>query len=434
MIPETKQTLIDIIRSGQTSQWILKLGKYFTSLDSLVEVNRDWPKFEGLNARYHLDTFFSKVKGYEVSLFNYIDEDARRPSYYSDVEYSPKKFKSCLESGTLVLHQGEGKPVFLLTIRDDRYERTTELALVTDLAWKEAGEDLLREFRDYIRDNSIFKRQKFGGNLQFLEVGKHSWDDLLLDEGTLKLLQRNLLTVLDNRELYKKFGASSKRGIILSGPPGTGKTMLGKILCNTMNEWTFIWLSPGDLSRTSDLKLFCQLARDTAPSIIFLEDLDLHFQSRDSAAFNTMLGELMNQLDGIEDLDNVIVIGTSNRPEELEKALAKRPGRFDKIIELGTPSEKVREQMLRKFSKGQLSDDVDWKSVIKATEKFTGAQMKEVVNQAVLTQIDKGLVADKESLSLSTEDLLSAVNACKDKDFAPIKMGFDTPDRDYPFD
>jgi AAA+ superfamily predicted ATPase len=420
-----KQKLTEALREGRRSPYHLKIEKYFKSLDNLIYIFQEWPIHEGHNARYHLQAFMAE-NDYKLELFSYVDEGSLIYSRFSDVEYAPNKYKSCIEDGTFfVTRKDNSKVTFMLHSRLSRYDRSYDIGIVCQDNNVTEVEKLLRQFKQYILDHNIYKGQKFHGDLSFIKQDKkYTWDDLIVEPKTLELLQQNLLTVLTKRDLYNKFGISAKRGIILSGPPGTGKTMIGKILCSTMPEWSFIWVSPGDLGRIETLKTYCHLAKMIAPTILFLEDLDLHFQSRDANPQNSMLGELMNQLDGIDDLANIVVIGTTNKIGDLEDALAKRPGRFDKIIKIDVPERSIIQKMYCQFGKDKISSKVDWEKVLNASEGLTGAQIKEVLAQTILKLIDSPSFDSSKPIQLGTKELLQGVKLSKQKDFSPKTMGF----------
>lgn len=427
MNENTKKSLVDVIRSSHKGEYILKLTEYFGgSVDDLVEFRQEWPLHEGNNARYHLEAFMAN-EGYKLQLFTYDNHENFTPCRFSDIEYAPDKYKSCPEEGNFLLqHKEHPERKMLLVTCASKYDRLYYLSLFCSVKVVDEAKNLIRRFREYIDKNNIYKRQKIQGSLDFIKQDRpYSWDDLVLDPKTLQTLQQNLLTVLTKREIYASLGISSKRGIILSGPPGTGKTMCGKVLCSTMPDWSFIWVSPGDLSRVENIKAYCDLAKTIAPTILFLEDLDLHFQSRDSNAESSLLGELMNQLDGINDVSNIVVIGTTNKPGQLEEALAKRPGRFDKIIKFGNPTREVREQLFQKFGAGKLGD-IDWDKLAVEAKDLSGAQVKEVITQAILKILDKYTSGEPPKIQLSTDDLIESIRAGKGKDFTPSSLGFNT--------
>lgn len=425
----TQHKLVKVLRDGRKSDYLCKIEKYFGNLDHVVDTKQEWPIHEGHNARFHLQDFMAS-KGFVLELFSYIEDGTLFPSKFSDVEYGPNKYKSCIEDGTFfVCKKDDPKVTFLLTSRMARYDRTYEIGITCLEEQVKLSEDLIREFREYIVDHNIYRKQKLHGDLSFIKQDiKYSWDDLLLDPDTFNLLQQNLLTVLDKREVYAKLGITTKRGIILSGDPGTGKTMVGKILSSTLTDWSFLWISPGDLQRIETLRTYCQLAKIIAPTILFLEDLDLHFKDRDVNASSSMLGELMNQLDGIDDISNIVVIGTTNKPGDLEAALAKRPGRFDKVIKFDKPSEATVKKMYERFSKDRLGE-VDWDKVLVASKGLTGAQIKEVLNQAMLKLIDNSKFDASKPIKLSTKDILDGIKASKNKDFSSPTVGFSPLER-----
>lgn len=424
MKSDTKKQLVEVIKEGKISDLEKKVFEFFGSIDNLIEFDETWPRHEGLTSRYCLEEFL-KSRNLELSIFSYVEEGYLRPSRFSDVEYAPGKYRSCLERGSFFVWSKDKKIKLLVQADESRYEDRFIFSVICAQSDTEYATTFVREFRQYCVDHNIFKKQKLRADLAFIKQEKsYSWDDLVLDKDTSNAIKTNLLTILNKNVLYSKFGVSHKRGIIFSGEPGTGKTLVGKILCSTLTDWSFIWVSPGDLGRVEKLKAYVGLAKAIAPTILFLEDLDMHFQNREVNGYNSMLGELMNQLDGIEDVNNVIVVGTTNRPGELEKALAKRPGRFDKVIEFKKPEGQLQRKMFEVFGKDRLSDDIDWVKILSHTKNFTGAQIKEALNMAVLTALEKASDSIQD-IKLSTDQLLDGVKSAAGKDFSvPSQVGF----------
>ena len=145
------------------------------------------------------------------------------------------------------------------------------------------------------------------------------WNSLFLDREPLEVLQARLRRLEVEPARLRELGVRQRSGIILCGPPGTGKTLIGKILASRSTR-TFLWVTPIFLSKPEAVTQVFELARLAAPTLIFLEDIDLIAQDRGQASRNFIMGELMNQLDGAAGDHDLFTIATSNRVDTVEKA------------------------------------------------------------------------------------------------------------------
>ncbi len=203
---------------------------------------------------------------------------------------------------------------------------------------------------------------------------------------------------LKNADKFRKVGAKIPKGVLLVGPPGTGKTLLARAVAGEA-EVPFFYISASEFielfvglgaARVRDL---FQQARERAPAIVFIDEIDAIGQSRSGAAGGQMgshqeqeqtLQQLLTEMDGFEPNSGVIIVAASNRPEVLDAALL-RPGRFDRQIQVNLPDIGGREEILRIHSREvKLTPDVDFKVLARRTPGFSGAQLANVVNEAAL--------------------------------------------------
>ncbi len=204
---------------------------------------------------------------------------------------------------------------------------------------------------------------------------------------------------LKHPEAFHKLGIRPAKGFLLYGPPGTGKTLLAKAVAKEA-EANFISIKSSDLlskwygeSEQQISRLFAR-ARQVAPCVIFIDEIDSLVPARGSGGgtgepqvtarvVNTILAEM----DGMEELQSVVVIGATNRPALVDPALL-RPGRFDELVYVGTPDEQGREHILKiHTAKMPLAKDVDLGKVAAETERFTGADLEDVVRRAGLVAL-----------------------------------------------
>jgi transitional endoplasmic reticulum ATPase len=206
-------------------------------------------------------------------------------------------------------------------------------------------------------------------------------------------------------KLFQHMDARPPKGILLYGPPGTGKTLLAKAVA-TESQANFISVKgPEFLSKwvgesEKAVRETFRKARQAAPSVVFLDEIDSIAPSRssgtaDSHVTERVISQILTELDGLESLNNVIVIAATNRPDIIDAALL-RPGRFDRLIEIGMPDEKARLEILKiHAAKKPLAEDVNLEELAKKTDKYSGADLAAIVNEAVMLAIRECVVAGK---------------------------------------
>ncbi len=227
------------------------------------------------------------------------------------------------------------------------------------------------------------------------------WEDVGgLDDAQMRLKEGVELPLKDP-DAFRRLGIRPAKGFLLYGPPGTGKTLLAKAVAREA-EANFIATKSSDLlskwygeSEQQITRLFAR-ARQVAPTVIFIDELDSLVPARGGGLGEPQVTErvvntILAEMDGLEELQSVVVIGATNRPNLVDPALL-RPGRFDELIYVGVPTAAGRRRILGiQTQKMPLADDVDLDVVAERTERFTGADLEDVVRRA-------GLIALRESL------------------------------------
>ena len=204
-----------------------------------------------------------------------------------------------------------------------------------------------------------------------------------------------VISYIQNKELFNKMGAEMPKGILLEGPPGTGKTLLAKAIAGETNS-TFIAISGSEFvelfvgmgaSRVRDL---FQNARNNNPCIIFIDEIDAVARQR-GAGINMAndereqtLNQLLYEMDGFNNNENIVVIAATNRRDVLDQAIL-RPGRFDRIIRVSLPDKDSREKIIDYYLKNKnIEHNFDISSIAELTEGFSGAQIKNLINEAII--------------------------------------------------
>ena len=238
-----------------------------------------------------------------------------------------------------------------------------------------------------------------------VQVPNVSWDDV----GGLDDLKEELKEAVEwpikYKDAYDYVDVESPKGILLHGPPGTGKTLIAKALAK-MTESNFISIKGPELlskwvgESEKGVREIFRKARQAAPCIIFLDEVDALVPRRgsggsDSHVTENVVSQILTEIDGLEELNNVLIIGATNRLDIVDPALL-RPGRFDRVIEVPNPDIKGIEMIFKIHTKDKpLSEDVDLKKITELSKGFSGAEIEEVCNRASLCGV-KRFVENKE--------------------------------------
>ena len=227
-----------------------------------------------------------------------------------------------------------------------------------------------------------------------------------------------IVEYLHNPARYKEIGASMPKGILLVGPPGTGKTMLAKAVAGEANvpffsmsgsEFVEMFVGMG-ASKVRDL---FQQAKEKAPCIVFIDEIDAIGKKRDGFTGGNdereqTLNQLLTEMDGFEDNTGVIILAATNRPESLDPALL-RPGRFDRRVPVELPDLKGREDILKVHAKKiKVGDNVDYNKVARMASGASGAELANIVNEAALRAVrDNRKFVTQEDLEESIEVVIA---------------------------
>jgi len=231
------------------------------------------------------------------------------------------------------------------------------------------------------------------------------WDEI----GGLANVKQELMEAVEwplaYPKLFSHMAATPPKGIMLYGPPGTGKTLMAKAVA-TESQANFISVKgPEFLSKwvgesEKAVRETFRKARQAAPTVLFFDEMDSIAPARgggtsDSHVTERVISQILSEMDGLESLHNVVVIAATNRPDIIDPALL-RPGRFDRMVEIGMPDQEARLEILKIHTKKRpLAEDVDLAAISKRTDGYSGADLANVCNEAVMLAIREYVLAGK---------------------------------------
>ncbi|WP_435184566.1 CDC48 family AAA ATPase [Halobellus sp. EA9] len=247
----------------------------------------------------------------------------------------------------------------------------------------------------------------------FVEVPDVTWEDVGGLEGTKERLRETIQWPLDYPEVFEAMDMQSAKGVLMYGPPGTGKTLLAKAVANE-SESNFISVKGPELldkyvgESEKGVREIFKKARENAPTVVFFDEIDSIATERgsntgDSGVSERVVSQLLTELDGLETLEDVVVVATTNRPDLIDSALL-RPGRLDRHVHVPVPDEEARRAIFRVHTEHKpLADDVDLDSLARRTEGYVGADIEAVCREA-------SMAASREFInSVSREEVADSI-------------------------
>ncbi|TBR11275.1 MAG: AAA family ATPase [Candidatus Nitrosotenuis sp.] len=253
-----------------------------------------------------------------------------------------------------------------------------------------------------------------------VEVPNVSWDDVGGLESLKEELHEAIEWPLKHKEAFEYVDVSAPKGVLLHGPPGTGKTLIAKAIAK-MTESNFISVKGPELlskwvgESEKGVREIFRKARQAAPCIIFFDEIDALIPTRSgmdsSHVSENVVSQILTEIDGLEELNDVLIIGATNRLDMIDAALL-RPGRFDRIIEVPKPDAKGRRHIFEIHTKKKpLASDVDLAKVVDMTNGYSGAEIAAVCDRAAFSAL-KRYVNEKKSIKeikITQNDLVEAV-------------------------
>ena len=297
-----------------------------------------------------------------------------------DIQIDYTQFESCVTDGQFLLEKNNIRLIIIInganSVQIEASEKHRRLV-----------KSFIRSINDFLNKHNFYKWKNlnFDGGISFLNAGQREWDSVILDPAMKKEIRLNTIGFLKNCAQLEKYGVPPKRGIILAGEPGTGKTIVCKALMSEADKITCIATTAEGMVQGGYIPELFSIAQALCPSIIFIEDIDFIGQERhDSYRGTPPLISLLAEMDGIAEKNAIVTVATSNSFETLDKALSERPSRFDRLFRITRPAYQQRTELVKHISKKiPLSEDIR-EYIIKETNGFTPAQIQEVLHGMVI--------------------------------------------------
>jgi hypothetical protein len=430
----------DEVAGGPGNELIERVtGHLEAPLPEVVVVTRNWPMWEHANIQRGVDAYLAEhgtaVAWFGIAGGQRTHEDligmlatARRQGMYDlgSVDYTttaigPDDATEAVQLGLVGTSAPGGEPV-LIAIRGANPQwgleqcRLEVLATsrVTATEVRDRVERLMTE-HDLLRGQVLaFGTSEHRGNelLTFLPRPTLTGEEVVLPEGVLDAIERHTVGIAQHDKRLLAAGQHLKRGLLLHGPPGTGKTHTVRYLMGRLPDTTVIILTGTAMKLIGKA---AELARRLQPSVVVLEDVDLIAQDRSYGPMvQPLLFTLLDAMDGVGGDADVTFLLTTNRAGELEKALADRPGRVDLAVEIPLPDAAGREALLRLYARG-LKLTADLGPIVEATAGMTASFAKELLRRASLRALgarpDEDVVVGDEELTAALREMQDARSA-----------------------
>ncbi|MEW5738028.1 MAG: ATP-binding protein [Myxococcota bacterium] len=316
------------------------------------------------------------------------------PVSFRTVHLDGDEVLACTQLGLYLVSEGEERLAILVEGAREMFGTTLRVEVLART--RAAADACLAELRTAMRKRNVYRGHVVSlsvNDRRELTVDFHRLPDvarehIILPSGVLDRIERQSIGFAKHAEALKGAGRHLKRGMLLHGPPGTGKTYTAMYLAGRMPDRTVLLITGRG---TGLLEQACSMARLLQPATVILEDVDLvaEERTRRDPGCQPLLFELLNQMDGLADDADVLFVLTTNRPDILEPALAARPGRVDLAVEVPLPDAECRRRLFELYARG-LGVAVDFAPYVERTRGVSAAFIRELLRRAALYAADEG--------------------------------------------
>jgi hypothetical protein len=367
-----------------------------------------WPAYDRVNVQTGVDAWLAEPGRTHtlVGLTDYRHRDLGLPDLLQRGRFSPGigsvetealpagpdgQTLPCVQCGLYLITDADGVAAILL--RGPEQHGMDDVKLEVTCTGQDRAPAIVAEIRRLSLERNVFRGHVIafgdevfdrhqGALLSFVDRPDVARDQVILPDEVLDGIERQVLGVARHASRLLASGQHLRRGVLLYGVPGTGKTHTVRYLLGRLPGVTALLLSGGALGMISQA---CSVARALQPSVIVVEDVDLIAEEREHYMGNSpLLFELLNEMDGLgQDMDVTFLL-TTNRADLLEEALAARPGRVDHAAELPVPDAEARARLIRLYQGNLVLDLHDLQAVITRTQGVTASFIKELLRRAAL--------------------------------------------------
>ena len=379
----------------------------FLGGEDLVDSTYWEPRLGGL-IKFYTNKHFSE---YElVKEFSYAKGIELEPEY-GRVTLGKNHTEKFVQSGWRFYQNDDFK--FVVNYSVDEYDNDERISIITTEFSK--GLEMLNELEEGFYKSGPLKNRFFDMTYKILHRDETINDLIAWNHDIQEQLNKDVIQFLSIIPELKARGLPNSRGIILSGPPGTGKTMMAKSLANQTQISTML-ISAEMIYAKNQVKTAFELARKLSPTLMIIEDIDTAGTVSRRFTDHPILGEYLQSMDGMEPNNGIVIVATTNHTENIDPAISDRPGRFDRIIEIPLPSQSQRKKVLQNYlRKLDCEEDIEETvaTVAKSTDGLSGAWVREIAQTALIEAMYNG------RQEIGKEDLISALkDVLKRRDMA----------------
>lgn len=438
------RTVIGAAREADRPRFATILGDHLgAGAEELDVVEETWPGYDHVNVQAGLDAWLADasrtwqlvgVAGFQHAQFGLGDlltpggeaPYGLRPGNPASVNLAcgpDGEVRRAVRCGIYLVTEGETRIAVLLRGSAPEFGQDSVSVQIISPD-PEAGPRAAARIRSLAVEHNVFRGQvlSFGGEvfghgqtlLQFHARPSMRADQLILAPDTLAEIQRQVVGVAEHKSRLLAAGQHLKRGLLLYGPPGVGKTHTVRYLTSSLTGTTVLQLTGGALHLIAQA---CSVARTLQPAMLVVEDVDLIAEDRGMhPGQHPLLFQLLNEMDGLAEDADVVFVLTTNRADLLEPALAARPGRVDQAVALELPDIDARRALFELYRSAMPVDRSGLDEVMARTEGVTASFLKELLRRAALlaaarTPEDSALEVSAEDLSAALDELLDTRNA-----------------------
>ena len=362
---------------------------------------RYWNNNLGSLIKLHIDNFYSSkdlVKEFDL------EGKMETQATFGNLQLGDQGSKRFIQSGYR-FYERDGERFAIIVSQDQDGDQ--RIVFITNTEGR--GVELLDELEDDFYANGPLNGAFFDMSYNFMKRSEMVDELLAWNPSIRSQLKKDVLDFLRLMPILGKRGLPNSRGIILSGAPGTGKTMYAKSLAAEA-ETTTILISAEMIQQRHDIKTVFKLARRLSPALIIIEDIDTAGTVSRKFTDHPILGEYLQAMDGMESNNGIVILATTNHTENIDPAISDRPGRFDRIIEVPLPDKNQRKQIIQNLLRNMPTKVHTGKGLDRIASKskgLSGAWIREVVQTAMIEVIsDERIEIEVTDLEFGLKDVL----------------------------